>query len=76
MVVTRLQQHLPLVNRRLDHKLRRRELPPEGPCLVQRALHRIRVAFAVAAPRVAFSFFQLLWNSWTTSRRFQGRLPC
>ena len=36
----------------------------------------IGAAFKLCPPRIGYTYFSMLWNGWTTSRRFQGQARC
>eukprot|EP00400_MALV-I_sp_L67-5_P000289 gene289-782_t len=61
---------------RIRDKLTRWKLLGFPRILAERALNILRVAFALVPPRVAQAYFSLLWNGWTTQRRFQRSRRC
>ena len=61
---------------RIRSKLQRWRLPAYPWLLAERAYRILQAAFALTPPRVAQAYFSLLWNGWTTGRRFQRRERC
>ena len=64
------------IDERIRNKLERWQLPGRPATNTSRARKMINAAFKFTAPRVAYAYFSMLWNGWTTSRRFQRRDKC
>ncbi len=58
---------------RVRAKLVRWQLPGVAAHVARRVLRRMRQLHRLVAPRVCAAVFSLIWNRWTTARRFQKR---